>query len=96
MRLGIAEIGQQPIAEMLCDMTLMTFDGARTGILKRGEQVTVLLGIELLRKLGRCHEIAEHHREPAALRFMRGWCGLLYCLSRRQFGTAFVAEFGLR
>ena len=66
MRLGIAEIGQQPIAEMLGHMALMTFDRARTGILKRSEQVAVILGIELLGELCRSHQVAEHHREAAA------------------------------
>ncbi len=72
MRLGIAEIGQHPVAHELGEEPVEAGDDAGAGILILPQQAPQILGIEPRRQLGRAGEIAEHHRHLAPLGLGRG------------------------
>jgi len=67
LRHRISEQRHQPVAELLGDVAAHLRHRRRGGIEIRPDQVAPLLGIELRRNAGRIHQIAEHHREIAAL-----------------------------
>ena len=67
MRDRIAEQRQQPVAELLGDMAAHLGHRRRGGIEIAADKVAPFLGIELRGNAGRAHQIAEHHREIAAL-----------------------------
>ena len=77
LRHRIAEQRHQPVAELLGDMAAHFCDRRRGGIEIGADEVAPLLGIELRGNAGRTHQIAEHHREIAALAAgfdrNRGW-----------------------
>src|SRR5438034_2844217 len=72
---GPAEVDEQPIAEVLGDVAAEARDGAGGGLLILRDEVAPLLGVELLRERRRADEIAEEHRQLAAL---AGGCALVF------------------
>ena len=106
LRHRIAEQRHQPVAQLFGDVAAHLRHRRRGGIEIGADQIAPLLGIKLRGNAGRTHQIAEHHREVAALsrtklRRLRGgnirsWRG--YCVngSCRQSVTAFQAELGTR
>ena len=80
LRLRIAKKGHQPIAELLQHMAAEPRHRAR-GLVEIGpDQVAPVLRVELGREARRADEIAEHHRNRAALR------RYLKTLARRGLG----------
>ena len=67
LRHRIAEQRHQPVAELLGDMAAHLRHRRRGGIEIGADEIAPLLGIELRGNAGRTHQIAEHHREIAAL-----------------------------
>ena len=66
-RRGPAEVDEQPIAEVLGDVAAEARDGAGGGLLVLRDEVAPLLGVELLRERRRADQVAEEHRQLAAL-----------------------------
>jgi hypothetical protein len=64
---GPAEVDEQTIAEFPGDVAAEARDGAGGGLLVLREEVAPLLGVELLRERRRAHQVAEEHRQLAAL-----------------------------
>jgi hypothetical protein len=64
---GPAEVDEQAIAELAGDVAAEAPDGAGCGLLILREEVAPLLGVELLRERRRADQVAEEHRELAAL-----------------------------
>ena len=77
LRDRIAEQRQEPVAELLRDMAAHLRHRRRSGVEIGADQVAPFLGIELRGNAGRADQIAEHHREIAALAggFGRGGVG---------------------
>ena len=68
LRLRIAEQGHQPVAELLQHMAAETRH-RRRGLVEIGaDQIAPVLRVEPRRETRRADEIAEHHRDRAALR----------------------------
>ena len=67
MRHRITEQRHQPVAQFLGDMTAHFYDRRRGRVEIGADEVAPLLGIKLRGNAGRTHQIAEHHREIAAL-----------------------------
>jgi hypothetical protein len=67
VRERIAEQGHQPVAELFGDVAAHLHRCRRCVVEISVHQVTPFLGIELRGDSGRTDEIAEHHREVAAL-----------------------------
>src|SRR5438309_2013179 len=65
MRLGIAEIDQQSVAEILGNIPLKALDDLRTGRLVRPHHLPQVFRIKLGGERGRPHEITEHDGELA-------------------------------
>jgi hypothetical protein len=63
----IAEIHQQAIPEILCDMSVVVRNDLGARRLIGAHQLAVFLGVEVLRKLGGSDQVAEQHSELAAL-----------------------------
>ena len=82
VRPGIAEVHEQSVAEILGDETVETVDHRRGFLLIPAQNIVQVFGVELRGKLGRADEIAEHHRELAALR--AGHRHRSPCLGRRD------------
>jgi hypothetical protein len=64
---GPAEVDEQPIAEVLGDVAAEARDGAGGGLLVLRDEVAPVLGVELLRERRRADQVAEQHRQLAAL-----------------------------
>ena len=75
MGLRVAEIDQQPVAQVLRDVAGVAFDHRRTGLLVAAHQLVPRLGPKPRNQLRRVHEITEHHRELTMLRFQRSRSG---------------------
>ena len=71
MRRRPAEIGKDPVAEILGDVAAIAGDAAGDRILIATQDISSVLGIELLDQGGRPDEIAEQDRQQPALR-LRG------------------------
>ena len=71
MRLGIAKIDQQAIAEILGNMALKALDDLSAGLLVGPHHLPQVFGIEPTGERGRIYQITEQHRELAA--FSRRW-----------------------
>ena len=69
MGLGIAEVDQQPIAEILRHIAVKALDHGGSGLLVGAYHGAVVFGVELAGELRRVHQIAEHHRQLPALGF---------------------------
>ena len=67
MREWIAEQRQQPVAELLGDVTAHFRNRGRSGVEIGPDEIAPLLGVELRGNPGRAYQVAEHHREIAAL-----------------------------
>ena len=67
VRHRIAEQRHQPVAQLLGDMAAHLGDRRRGGIEIGADEVAPFLGIELRGNAGRTDQVAEHHREIAAL-----------------------------
>src|SRR5262245_37974208 len=63
MRLRVAKVDQQTIAEILGDVALEALDDLSTGLLIGAYHLTVVFRIELTGKAGRVDQIAEQHGE---------------------------------
>ena len=66
VRLRVAEVGEDAVAQVLRDVPAEALDGARGRALIRADDLAQVLGIELRRQLGRAHEVAEEDRELPA------------------------------
>src|SRR5262249_6084422 len=77
-----AEVDEQAIAELPGDVAAEAPDGAGGGLLVLREEVAPLLGVELLRERRRAHQVAEEHRQLAALARSGVRCGQR-CLGTR-------------
>ena len=75
MRLGIAKIDQQAIAEILGDMPLKALDDLGTGGLIGAHHLPQIFGIELAGERGRIHQVTEQHGELAAFGLRSGVVG---------------------
>ena len=67
LRHRITEQRHQPVAQLLGDVTAHLRHRLGPGIEVGVNEIAPLLSIELGGNAGRIHEIAEHHREVAAL-----------------------------
>jgi hypothetical protein len=66
---GIAEVNEEPIAEILGQVALMALNHLRTGLLILLHDRTIVFGIELRREGCRTHEVTEQNSKLAALGF---------------------------
>jgi hypothetical protein len=66
VRHGVAEVDQQTIAEILRDIPVIAGDDSGAGVLIGPHYLTQVFRVELARKHGRVHQVAEQHRELAA------------------------------
>jgi hypothetical protein len=66
MRLRIAEVDEQPIAQILRHMPAKALDHCHTGGLIGAEDLAEIFGVELSRQAGRIGQAAEQHGELAA------------------------------
>ena len=91
MRLGIAKIDQQAIAQVLGNVPVEALDDLCRGGLVGSYHLTVVFGVQLPGETGRVHQVAEQHGELPAFRLrgarcaggglvLRGWRG---CASSR-------------
>src|SRR5262249_52201236 len=64
---GPAEVDEQAIAEFPGDVAAEAPDGGGGGLLVLPDDVAPLLGVELLRERRRADQVAEEHRQLAAL-----------------------------
>ena len=67
MGLGIAEIGQYPVAHVPGDETAGSGDEIGAAAVVRADDLAHVLGVEPGRERGRANEVAEHDRELTAL-----------------------------
>src|SRR5262245_26834637 len=65
----IPKVDQQPVAQILRDMSFVTIDDRRAGLLVGTYDLPQLFGIEAFGEGSGAHQITEHHRELAALGF---------------------------
>jgi hypothetical protein len=65
VRLGVAEVDQQAIAEILRDMSLIASDHFGAGLLIGPNHLAPFFGVELAGQHGRVHQITEQHGELA-------------------------------
>src|SRR5262249_38736591 len=70
-RLGPAKVDHQPVAEVLCYMSLIACDDFTASALICLQHVTQLLWVELFGKGGGADQIAEHDSDLASLRIDR-------------------------
>ena len=68
MRLRIAKVNQQAIAEILGNVALEALDDLDTGLLIGAHHFAVVFGIELTGEAGGIHQVTEQHRELAPFR----------------------------
>ena len=65
---GVAKIDQQPIAEILGDMTRVVLDDLGRGLLVGAHHGAQVFGVELAGELCGAHQVAEQHRELPSFR----------------------------
>ena len=73
VRLGIAKVDQQAIAEVLGDMPLKALDHLGAGVLVGPHHLPQLFRVELAGERGRVHQVTEQHGELAAFGVGRRW-----------------------
>ena len=71
VRLRPAEVGEHAVAQVFCNVAVEAADHLRARRLVRAHDFTQVLGVEPRRQRGRPNEIAEQHRQLAALRCAR-------------------------
>jgi hypothetical protein len=79
MRLGIAEVHEEPVTEQLSDMPIVALDNFGTDPLICPHHITPVFRVELAGQLGGVHEVAEHHGELPSFRVGRRWCSRERC-----------------
>jgi hypothetical protein len=67
VRQGVAEVDQEPIAEVLSNVAIEAGDHLPASALIGPHQLAQLLGIKAFSEGGRTHEVAKHHRQLATL-----------------------------
>jgi hypothetical protein len=94
VRQGVAEVDQEPIAEVLGDMPLEAGDHFGAGGLIGLHHLAQLFRIELAREHGRVHQVTKQHRQLAAFGVRRVRCGdwggplgRVICLADRRWGV---------
>ena len=65
----MAEVDQQPIAQVLGDMAREVFNYLCRGLLVGADDGAQLFGVKAFGQYRRAHKIAEHHRQMAAFAF---------------------------
>ena len=80
---GVAKIDQQPIAEILGDMTLVVLDDLGRGLLVGAHHGAQVFGVELAGELRGAHQVTEQHRELPSFR-LRGRTSRRYGLYRHR------------
>jgi hypothetical protein len=68
----VAEVDQQAVAQVLGDVALVALDDRGGGLLVAAHHLAPVLGVESCGEAGRVHQVAEEHRELAALGFWLG------------------------
>src|SRR5262249_22238922 len=80
----ISEVDEQPIAKILRDVPAMAINHAGRHVLVAAHRLAPLLRIEPAREPCRADQVAEEHRQLAALS-LRSWCdGVIDRSSRRR------------
>ena len=74
VRLRIAEVGEHTITHVAGHVPVVTFDGSLGSVLISAIYFPQLFGVELLGKLSRANQVAEHHGKLSAFR-LRSGCG---------------------
>jgi len=69
MRLGIAKVDQQTIAQELSDVPVIAANHLRTGGVIRTHHVPVLFGVELGGEFCGVYEVAEHDGQLTSFSF---------------------------
>ena len=90
MRLGITEIDEESVAQILGDIAVKAFDDGSTSLLVGTYDFAILFRVELFRQSSGIDQITEHHRQLATLARRRDRCsGLWLCVSSlcRRSGT---------
>jgi hypothetical protein len=76
--LGVAKVDQEPIAEVLGDMSVEAADHLGTSLLISPHHLAPFFGVKACGEFGRVHQIAKQYRELAALSFRHPvrhrWC----------------------
>ncbi len=67
VRLGIAEIDEQPVADVLGDVAVEAADCFGAGFLGGTQHLAQVFRIQLLGERRRADQVAEHHRQLATL-----------------------------
>src|SRR5262249_7192333 len=75
MRLGIAKVDEQAIAQVLCYVAIERLERRHSGLLVGAHHDAVVFRIKPLGESRRVDQIAEHHRELAAFGLRRGRSG---------------------
>jgi len=97
--LRIAEIGEHPVADVFGDEATVALDRRRAAAMVGADDLAHVLGIEPRGECGRADEIAEHHREMAALggvlrrRWGRGARRLGWAVRRAESGDRLEQAF---
>ena len=88
VRLGIAEVDEQAIAEILRNMAVKALDHLGTGVLIGAHDLAQVFGIELAGERGRVHQVTEQHGELTAFGLGAGWSaeGRILCPAGRRKG----------
>ena len=80
VRLRVAEVDEQPVAQVLRDVTLVALDDRGGGFLIGAHDSAQILGVEALGEIGRAHQVAEHDCELPSLGVSGGSNGLCIAL----------------
>jgi hypothetical protein len=82
MRLGIAKVDQQAVAQVLGDIAVKAADHLGARLLIGPDHLPPVFGIEVRGEGGRVHQITKQHRELPAL----GLWSTRFCMSRHYVG----------
>jgi hypothetical protein len=74
MCLGVAEVDQQPVTEILRDMPLKTGNHLGAGVLISPHHLAEVFGVELTGQRSRVYQVTEQHGELTALGVGSGRC----------------------
>jgi hypothetical protein len=84
---GIAEVHQQPVAQVLGNVALIALDHCGTGLLISLYHLPQIFRVKLGGERGRAYQVTEQHRELAPLGVYRTWlCGWSRGLVGRKTG----------